>query len=347
MAADDNRKKTPLLFLAIAFGVVVVLTLVGNLRSPIVRKLPVRGAGVTRLCSVAGRLTAVCTDGTMYTWNWGNLQKEATEIQIGTDTVAVMDGGLILSATDDEYLLVTDSSRPDTTWRLGLGAGKTCRILRASPAGRYAAVVLSSSLSAESFKLACVQPHAASIRVIDESITGSGLCLKDIGISDSGALIAAVGEKQKGWVAAVDTAAGRVLWRREFGQSQVLTVVTLSSDARTIYAAGSGRYVYALAADTGDVVKRFDIGRRTTPAPDRQRVTSLALSPDGGLIAAGGQPGSQVWLWDTRTGKQLASMKSGHRTISSTAFSPDSSRLATADYEKRTPIKIWKVQSLR
>jgi len=346
MAADDGKKKVPLLFLAIAFGVVVTLTLVGSFRSQVVQKLAAPGSGVIRLCSAGGRLTAVSTDGKIRSWNWGELSNEPLEIQLNTDKVAAMDGGLVLSVFDGEYILVSDLSVADRTRRLAFESGQRCLLLRASPAGKYAAAAVSSSVPSGGIQFAFVEPGLMCVKGIDERVTASGLSLKDISISDAGALIAAVGAKAKGWIVAADTQTGRLLWHREVGESEGLTVVTFSPDGGTIYAAGLGRCVYALAADTGEVVRRFTMDEGEGSARNPQRVTCIVSSPDGRLIAAGCQPGSKVWLWDTRTGEPVASIKSGHRTISSIAFSPDGSMLTTADYEKRTPIKIWKVASL-
>ncbi len=87
---------------------------------------------------------------------------------------------------------------------------------------------------------------------------------------------------------------------------------------------------------------------------------SVAISPDGKLLAAGSNGGTfkeknlygDIRLWDLPAGKERAAIRGHADTILALAFSPDSKHLvsATVAYEKgRTSsgeIKIWDVESL-
>lgn len=74
-------------------------------------------------------------------------------------------------------------------------------------------------------------------------------------------------------------------------------------------------------------------------------ITSVALSPDGKLLATGGA--SQPFrLWDIATGKQLRELETNSgRMMVSVAFSPDGKTVATRAYSR--PIRLWDVESGR
>lgn len=71
-------------------------------------------------------------------------------------------------------------------------------------------------------------------------------------------------------------------------------------------------------------------------------IKSIALSPDGGLVACGDLDGG-VTVWDARS-HQERMVLSGHSTqVSSLSFSPDGRRLASGDSD--SVVKIWNVES--
>jgi WD40 repeat protein len=76
---------------------------------------------------------------------------------------------------------------------------------------------------------------------------------------------------------------------------------------------------------------------RTFQAPEGSPVSSVALSPDGRHLAAGGNWGDgTVRVWDVTTGQQLPALP-GHRgRVSSVAFSPDGRRLASGSKDDGT-----------
>jgi WD40 repeat protein len=95
----------------------------------------------------------------------------------------------------------------------------------------------------------------------------------------------------------------------------------------------SGREPEAILWDarTGKQQPRF-VGHREDPA--FAAVSSLALSPDGKILATGGQD-LTVRLWDRATGKQLRQLSGYKYAVTSLAFSPDGKLLASGSVQDR------------
>ncbi len=73
-------------------------------------------------------------------------------------------------------------------------------------------------------------------------------------------------------------------------------------------------------------------------------VMSMAYSPDGGLLASGGQDG-RVRLWDARTAKERGTLEGHERRVAAVAFSPDGTLLASGGFDRT--IRIWDLSTGR
>ena len=82
---------------------------------------------------------------------------------------------------------------------------------------------------------------------------------------------------------------------------------------------------------TGQVLNTFIAGRRTKLREPRERVTSIAFSPDSTKIASGA--GHDVKLWEVSTGKNIATFQGQKGAVKSIAFSPDGTKLAVGAEE--------------
>lgn len=74
------------------------------------------------------------------------------------------------------------------------------------------------------------------------------------------------------------------------------------------------------------------------------RITSLAVSPDGQIIAAGGNAGMAI-LWDAESGEKIGTLRGHTDTIWRIVFSSDGKKVATASFDKTA--RVWDVSEQR
>jgi WD40 repeat protein len=155
-----------------------------------------------------------------------------------------------------------------------------------------------------------------------------------IAFSPDGRTLALVGQRIYLWQAA----SGKELHRLGEPRKEIPHLAVFSPDGKTLYAAGG---------EMSGVIRVWDVatGRQRRRFPDRPAVAhpevySLAVSPDGKVLAAG-VGGGTLLLWDAATGKLLHRIQKHHNCIDSLSFSPDGRTLASASDDHT--IRLWQV----
>jgi WD40 repeat protein len=341
-----KKKKNPIVLFLLAFVAIVIFMLVSNYRSIHVQKLNGPRAGVERLSTCGAQLVAISKDKEVYAWRWDDLSGWP---QVGSvkaqKAVAMSPDRLIWVPSSETNVLVVSNLKGDKELkRLPLPKGKKCNRLGVSPNGKYAVIALDNQAYPEGrVELAVTDSALTSIsQVVTKPIEG-GLILNNIGISDDGSFVAAVGRKDGGWVLVGDVRSRKVLWEQSFGETSAFNNVVFSPDEKTIYASEPGRFVYAFEVAAQRLVKKFEMDKYKTPPNNPQTISCIALSPDGRLLAAATAPASRVCIWDMKKETKALVINLGQFDTGDISFSPDSSLLATVALGGSS-IKIWRLR---
>jgi WD40 repeat protein/serine/threonine protein kinase len=93
-----------------------------------------------------------------------------------------------------------------------------------------------------------------------------------------------------------------------------------------------------LATVGADAVKLWNsrTGKELFAFHDSQGLRSIAISPDGQRLAAGGE---QIKVWDVRTGQELHRLTRFNKIAYRVAFCPDSRHLVSAHFDK--VVRVW------
>lgn len=138
------------------------------------------------------------------------------------------------------------------------------------------------------------------------------------------------------------------LWRIPEGSLRASHAIdAFGYDEGTPFAV-AGDLCVAAHVMTGSRIRVVDLGTsatRWTQNTGDDMIESLALSPDGKLLASGaGLMESEIRLWDVATGRQVARLE-GHRLwVSAMVFLPDGKTLASASADQT--IRLWDLTHL-
>jgi WD40 repeat protein len=344
----QNKNSSLVVFLISAFAVIVVITLIANHRSRVANEIrfPLNN-GIANLSTFDNLLTAVSNDNKIYVWDWADVSKKPREGVIESDQAALVTSDTVISVK---------RAKPDCVVVSGLDADKSRREIPL-PLGSNTAylgvnhdrsrIVLllarcnNDSCSRAKFDLLEVLTDAGQVRPIatfDSEQSKPG----HLSVSDDGNYILVVGEKDShGWMFVVNVREKRLEWQKELPDLRKLFKATFSSDGQTIYARGSDSMLLFIKTSSGEIIDRLLPIEENKSTYSVQAIQTVAASNDGGLVAA--IVFSNIYVWDSKTREKLYSAESGHKVISSMAFSTDSRFLATSDMRQGEKIRILRM----
>ncbi len=274
-----------------------------------------------------GRTVATGSDDTtLRFWDATTGRQEDELSGRGSPVLAVAyahSGKFVVSGGGDGAIRIWDpADRPELP-DLPLHKGNVRRIA-ISPDDRFLAVA-SSTQGVELWDL--------KTRTLVRTLPGRQGSIQAVAFAADGKTLAA--GDARGRIRLWDPATGEK--RDDFAADPFgVRALAFAPDGRTLAFAGTG--------DKGVKVWNTATNELLALLPGRDNeIPSLAISRDGGLLAAGGRDGA-VTIWEVRSSHALATVQAHQGLVWSLAFSPDGRTLATAGEDRVG--KLWDLSRL-
>jgi WD40 repeat protein len=348
MTAPDNKKKSPVIWFGFGLAAVVFVMLIANWRSDLVRELrfPLNN-GVAYLFTRGDYLVAVCHDEKLYVWDWRDLaaKPKIADIQSDQATLVTSDTVVSLERANPVRIVVSGLDNSEKRREILTPLSSDAGYLGISRDSSRIVLLLARSNNDNSggvrYDLRDVLIDTGQVQPI-VTIDSQQCKLGHISVSDNGHYIVGVGEKNsQGWMFVVDAKEKLLIWQREMPDMKKLYSGVFSSDGEIIYARGSDSTLLLLKTSSGEIIDRLLPTEENESTYRAQPVQTVAVSRDSSLVAA--TVFNNVYVWDSKTWEKLYTGGSGHKVISSMAFSPDSHFLATSDSRQGGKIRIMRM----
>ncbi len=288
------------------------------------------------------------------TWKWeGGLLKRQKSVEASfvkdAGAISWLTSGRLLFCPNDYNLhpiVIMDVEKERVLQEWNLGKYWYCSIIGTSRNGEYAAVGVFQNTGPRDYNHPRVRIGLISPKV--ENITWLPTLIgkhrgydniESIVPSDDGRYVAVAGWNNGAVV--VDVANKKILWEIRPKEAVALKDIVFSLDNKVVYTGGGEGCVYGMDVPTGKILSRW-FATETGKSIYGHRISTVAVSPDGNLVAVGTGPEGLVYIWESKTGKKVKVLDHGGSTILILSFSPDSKTLATFAAGK---IKTWSLSS--
>ena len=287
-------------------------------------------------CSL--RLGDSCSRGHVILWDLVTFEMTGEPIVGHTNFVTGIsfspDGRTLISGSDDKTLILWDMEKRQPIGRPLAGHTRSITGVAFSPDGN----MLVSGSSDGNIILWNLTTHLS----IGQTLTGHSDSATSAAFSPDGKVLASAGYDNT--ILLWDVQTSQIIGHPLTGHESVVSSIAFSPDGETLASGSWDNSIRLWNVESGNPTLRQSI--RTADA-----VTSVAFSPDGDILASGScsekTDGNctqgEVVLWDAATGQEMARF-SGHTAfVSSIAFSPDGTKLASSGYD--TSIVLWDVEA--
>ena len=187
--------------------------------------------------------------------------------------------------------------------------------------------------------------------LVDESSNaGADNYIRSACFSPDGSLIATGSEDR---IVRVWDIAKRTVRKALSGHKSEIYSLAFSPDGRQLVSGSGDRTAMIWDVESGSLVRTLVIADGASsaagengngPSPSDAGVTSVALSADGTMLAAGSLD-TVVRIWDARTGALLDKLRGHKDSVYSVAFAPHGGWLVSGSLDKT--LKIWELDPLR
>lgn len=180
--------------------------------------------------------------------------------------------------------------------------------------------------------------------LLDESTTRSGdLYIRSICFSPDGKFLATGAEDRQ--IRIWDIKARRIRSLLT-GHMQEIYSLDFSRDGRFLVSGSGDKSARVWDIEKGTCVfdLRIEDFLHNEHGPIDAGITSVALSPDGKLVAAGSLD-TMVRVWNVTTGQQLERLKGHKDSVYSVAFSPDGKSLVSGSLDRT--LRVWDLSATK
>lgn len=222
-----------------------------------------------------------------------------------------------------------------------------CEGLRGNASGSHAAVwlvedtSLTGNFNAPRLKIGLIEGTSGQCTWLAElhADTPSGTHIEEAIVSDDGMHVAVGGWKHG--VAYIDAKERKVLWERRPKGATGLETVAFAPGNEFIYAGDFADGIVFRCRITGDNPdEKFE---EVCKVEQWHKITSLAVSPDGKLLAVGTGPSGDVFVFSTKNGQMVETAESVDKaTVYGLCWSPDSGTIVMSDAKERLSIHTCK-----